>query len=126
MEEYGKSIIMDYSYKYFYRDGYGKDYHIYNLQSSFNAEQRHLYLVGCLLSFYQQMKLFEVNRNELREFHIEKPLLVFVGNRVTAPVKSGNLTQAEKTGLRGVGPEIYGIAGDTLCFWRESAVYGGL
>ena len=53
---------MDYSYKYFYHDGYGKDYHIYNLQSSFNAEQRHLYLVGCLLSFYQQMKLFEVNR----------------------------------------------------------------
>lgn len=71
-------------------------YHIYNLQSSFNAEQRHLYLVGCLLSFYQQMKLFEVNRNELREFRIEKPLLVFVGNRVTAPVKSSNLTQAEK------------------------------
>ena len=96
MEEYGKSIIMDYSYKYFYHDGYGKDYHIYNLQSSFNAEQRHLYLVGCLLSFYQQMKLFEVNRNELREFRIEKPLLVFVGNRVTAPVKSSNLTQAEK------------------------------
>ncbi|MDO4846221.1 MAG: DEAD/DEAH box helicase family protein, partial [Oscillospiraceae bacterium] len=28
MEEYGKSIIMDYSYKYFYSDGYGKDYRI--------------------------------------------------------------------------------------------------
>ena len=96
MEEYGKSIIMDYSYKYFYNDGYGKDYRIYNLQSTVDAEQRHLYLVGCLLSFYQQMKLFEVKTNELREFHIEKPLLVFVGNRVTAPVKSSNLTQAEK------------------------------
>ena len=34
MEEYGKSIIMDYSYKYFYGDGYGKDYRIYNLQGS--------------------------------------------------------------------------------------------
>lgn len=96
MEEYGKSIIMDYSYKYFYNDGYGKDYRIYNLQSSIDVEQRHLYLVGCLLSFYQQMKLFEVKVNELRAFHIERPLLVFVGNRVTAPVKSNNLTQAEK------------------------------
>ena len=96
MEEYGKSIIMDYSYKYFYTDGYGKDYRIYNLQSSVDPEQKHLYLVGCLLSFYQQMKLFEVKTDALREFRIEKPLLVFVGNRVTAPVKSNGLTLAEK------------------------------
>lgn len=96
MEEYGKSIIMDYSYKYFYNDGYGKDYRIYNLQNSIVEEQRRLYLVGCLLSFYQQMKVFETKRAELRKFHIEKPLLVFVGNRVTAPVKGGSLTQAEK------------------------------
>jgi hypothetical protein len=96
MEEYGKSIIMDYSYKYFFNDGYGKDYRIYNLQKSIVEEQRHLYLVGCLLSFYQQMKLFETKADELWEFHIEKPLLVFVGNRVTAPVKSSGLTQAEK------------------------------
>lgn len=96
MEEYGKSIIMDYSYKYFYRDGYGKDYRIYNLQSSVDAEHRRLYLVGCILSFYQQMKLFEKNFDRLREFRVEKPLLVFVGNRVTAPVKRSRLTQAEK------------------------------
>lgn len=96
MEEYGKSIIMDYSYKYFYSDGYGKDYRIYNLQNTVDPEHRHLYLIGCLLSFYQQMKLFEEKGNELREFHIEKPLLVFVGNRVTAPVKSNGLSKAEK------------------------------
>lgn len=35
LEEYGKSIIMDYSYKYFYSDGYGKDYRIYNLNSAY-------------------------------------------------------------------------------------------
>ena len=102
MEEYGKSIIMDYSYKYFYGDGYGKDYRIYNLQSAVDPEQKHLYLVGCLLSFYQQMKLFSVKADALREFRIEKPLLVFVGNRVTAPVKSSNLTQAEKNLLTDV------------------------
>ena len=96
MEEYGKSIIMDYSYKYFYSDGYGKDYRIYNMQRSTSAEQRHRYLVGCLLSFYQQMKLFREREGELREFRVEKPLLVFVGNRVTAPVRGRHLTQAEK------------------------------
>lgn len=96
MEEYGKSIIMDYSYKYFYGDGYGKDYRIYNLQGTVDPEQKHLYLVGCLLTFYQQMKLFEVKADALREFRIEKPLLVFVGNRVTAPVKSSGLSLAEK------------------------------
>ena len=88
MEEYGKSIIMDYSYKYFYTDGYGKDYRIYNLQGNVTPEQKNLYLVGCLLSFYQQMKLYEEKTDELRKFHIEKPLLVFVGNRVTAPTKT--------------------------------------
>lgn len=96
MAEYGKSIIMDYSYKYFYSDGYGKDYRIYNLRGNVDSEHKHLYLVGCLLSFYQQIKLFENKTNELREFRIEKPLLVFVGNRVVAPVKSSNLSQAEK------------------------------
>ena len=103
MEEYGKSIIMDYSYKYFYTDGYGKDYRIYNMQGNVDPEQKHLYLVGCLLSFYQQMKLFEEKSDVLREFRIEKPLLVFVGNRVTAPVKSGKkLTEAEKNLLTDV------------------------
>lgn len=54
------------------------------------------------MSFYQQIKVFETQSDTLREFHIEKPLLVFVGNRVTAPVKSSNLTQAEKNLLTDV------------------------
>lgn len=96
MDEYGKAIIMDYSYKYFYEDGYGKDYRIYNLKESVNEEQRQLYLVGCLMSFYQQVKLYNTYRKEYTPFHIEKPLLVFVGNRVTAPIKKNTLTTAEK------------------------------
>lgn len=96
MEEYGKSIIMDYSYKYFYSDGYGKDYRIYNLQSSIDTEQRQLYLVGCLLSYYQQIKLFDSKQDELQEFRIEKPLLVFVGNRVTAKTSKNEMTDVEE------------------------------
>ncbi|ADM68667.1 hypothetical protein GMA19_00819 [Paenibacillus polymyxa E681] len=96
MEEYGKSIIMDYSYKYFHEDGYGKDYRIYNLKESVDEEQRHLYLTGCLLSFYQQLKLFETYGKEYQPFNIEKPLLIFVGNRVTASTSKTELTDVEE------------------------------
>ena len=96
MEEYGKSIIMDYSYKYFYNDGYGKDYRIFNLKSTIDEEQRQVYLTGCLLSFYQQMKIYTSKKDELKSFNIEKPLLVFVGNRVTASTSKEELTDVEE------------------------------
>jgi hypothetical protein len=38
--QYGKAIIFDYSYKYFYNDGYGKEYRIYNLKESFPRNSR--------------------------------------------------------------------------------------
>lgn len=96
MEEYGKSIIMDYSYKYFYGDGYGKDYRIYNLRGSTDEKQKYLYLTGCLMSFYQQIKLFTEMKEELRQFQIEKPLLIFVGNRVTAKTSRHEMTDIEE------------------------------
>ena len=97
LNEYGKSIIIDYSYKYFYEDGYGKDYRIYNLQGDFDDDEQHLtYLTGCLLTFYQQAKLFNINKNNYMKFELENPLLVFVGNRVTAPVKKSFLNSDEK------------------------------
>jgi len=95
-DEYFRSIIMDYSYKYFYEDGYGKEYRIYNLQESILEEQRQLYLVGCLLSFYQQLKLFAERRKTYAPFQIEKPLLVFVGNRVTAKTSAAEMTDVEE------------------------------
>lgn len=96
MDEYGKAIIMDYSYKYFYDDGYGKDYRIYNLKENVTEEYKQTYLVGCLMSFYQQMKLYNKNRKEYAPFHIEKPLLVFVGNRVTAKITAAEMTDVEE------------------------------
>ena len=101
MEDYGKSIIMDYSYKYFYNDGYGKDYRIFNLKTDeqgkvLNPEQENLYLAGCLLSFYQQLKVYDLNQNDLKKFSIEKPLLVFVGNRVVSTNSKEDLTDIQK------------------------------
>lgn len=96
VEEYGKSIIMDYSYKYFYNDGYGKDYRIYNLNASYEDESRQVYLVGCLLSFYQQLKYFSIHKAEMNRYNIEKPLLIFVGNKVTATTGDSELSDVQE------------------------------
>jgi hypothetical protein len=83
-EEYAKSILFDYSYKYFYRDGYGKDYHILNLETDDQEEERRLYLTACLLAFYQQLRVFHDEKAELHPFLLERPLWVFVGGSVNA------------------------------------------
>jgi hypothetical protein len=96
LDEYYRSIVIDYSYKFFYEDGFGKEYRIYNLRESMDDEQRQLYLVGCMLSFYQQLKLFAERGKEYSPFMIEKPLLVFVGNRVTAKTSKAEMTDIEE------------------------------
>jgi len=83
-QEYAKCILFDYSYKYFYKDGFGKDYRILNLAEDDDEEVRTLYLTACLLAFYQQQVLFEEHTDEFRPFLLEKPLWVFVGGSVKA------------------------------------------
>ncbi|MDR3300011.1 MAG: DEAD/DEAH box helicase family protein [Candidatus Accumulibacter sp.] len=96
LDEYFRAIVIDYSYKFFHEDGYGKEYRIYNLREGIDDEQRQLYLTGCLLSFYQQLKLFEANGKQYAPFMVEKPLLVFVGNRVTAKTSTAEMTDVEE------------------------------
>lgn len=81
-ESYSKSILFDYSYRYFYEDGYGKDYRIFNLPKTY-GQLRSSYLTACLLSFYQQLKLYEGKKAAYTPYNLEKPLWVFVGSTVT-------------------------------------------
>jgi len=83
-EVYAKSILFDYSYKFFYEDGYGKESLILNLKDSdyTDGDSKRQYLTACLLSFYQQQYLWHKGQNQLVDFNIEKPLWVFVGNTV--------------------------------------------
>ncbi|MBE0426006.1 MAG: DEAD/DEAH box helicase family protein [Nitrospirae bacterium] len=84
LREYSKAIIFDYSYKYFYSDGYGKDFYVYNLrEKSFQEKFKNLILTGNLLSFYEQILLYEKHREELSEYLIEKPLWAFIGSKVS-------------------------------------------
>ncbi len=83
-QAYAKCILFDYSYKYFYRDGYGKDYQILNLQDTSHEELQELYLTACFLVFYQQLRLFLDQREAFRPYLLEHPLWVFVGGSVNA------------------------------------------
>ena len=84
---YTKNILFDYSYRYFYEDGYGKDYRIFNLPQKTGKkayeELRFTYLTACLLSFYQQIKLYEDRKTTFNPYNLEKPLWVFVGKSVS-------------------------------------------
>ena len=83
-ELYAKSTLFDYSYRHFYGDGFGKDYQILNLDEVTQQNHLELYLVACLLSFFQQQRLYGEHGATFRPFNIEKPLWVFVGGSVTA------------------------------------------
>jgi hypothetical protein len=83
-DQYAKSVIFDYSYKYFYGDGFGKDYAILNLDGTFDEKLRSRYLVGGLLVFFEQLKLHRDKTQQFVPFQIEKPLWVLVGSSVNA------------------------------------------
>ena len=84
-EIYAKCILFDYSYKFFYEDGYGKESLILNMNGEAyeQADNARKYFTACLLAFYQQLWLWNTHRDKLTDFNIEKPLWVFVGNTVS-------------------------------------------
>lgn len=93
-EAYAKAVLFDYSYKYFYEDGYGKDYKIFNIPKS-QEDVEFLYLTGCLLSFYQQLALYDERKAQYAEYNLEKPLWVFVGSSVSIGAKKKTAEELE-------------------------------
>lgn len=89
---YAKNILFDYSYRYFYGDGFGKDYQILNLDEGTQESHLELYLVASLLSFFQQQRLYRDHGATFRPFNIEKPLWIFVGGSVTATLAARDAT----------------------------------
>lgn len=83
-EEYAKSILFDYSYRYFYEDGYGKESFILNLPDDGDEDQLFCYLCANLLAYYQQHYLYAKSPQAMAHFLIAKPLCIFVGNKVNA------------------------------------------
>jgi hypothetical protein len=81
---YARSIIFDYSYRYFYADGYGKDYQILNLDEATEQARLDSYLTACLMAAWQQRRLYDDKQAELARFNMQRPLWIFVGGSVNA------------------------------------------
>ena len=101
-DSYAKSIIFDYSYRWFYEDGFGKDYQILNLPKTFQTVQD-VYLTACLLKYYQQLKVYLDKTVELEPYNLEKPLWVFVGSTVTRKRGNQEIELPDKVMLADVG-----------------------
>ena len=84
LEEYGKATLFDYSYRYFYNDGYGKDYRIMNMATVENEELLNMYLTAYLLCLYEQTLAFDGDMSIKNKFLIARPLGIFVGSSVNA------------------------------------------
>ena len=80
--EYARSTLVDYSYRWFHGDGFGKEYRIANIDED-SGEWRTRYLTAALLTFFQQQWLYGRHGSAFGPYNIEPPLWVFVGSKVT-------------------------------------------
>ena len=94
-DAYGKCVLFDYSYRRFYDDGYGKDYAILNLPGGMQDENSRTYLLGCLLTFYQQCRIWWDKRGSWKDFNVAKPLWVFLGKTVTGRSRADEATRSD-------------------------------
>lgn len=83
VDEYGKAIAFDYSYRYFYEDGFGKNFRILNVKHD-DATQTETLLMGNLLSFYEQRRYFKEQQDAVQTYGLDPPLWAFVGSKVNA------------------------------------------
>jgi len=95
ISEYGKTIVFDYSYRYFYTDGYGKDFKILNLTNGEASHTTDLLLLANMLSFYEKKLLFSENKKSLSCYNLSSPLWVFVGGSVNAVYKQSGKSRSD-------------------------------
>ena len=105
--EYAKAIAFDYSYRYFHGDGFGKDFNILNLRDDGSAqatapppeedaaERTDRLLLGNLLAFYEQQRVFAEHESALRPYNLARPLWVFVGGTVNAVYSRNKQRQSD-------------------------------
>ena len=117
LTEYGKTIAFDYSYRYFYADGYGKDFRILNLQQETTEGQTDTLLLANMLSFYEQQLVFAEQEEQLRPYNLASPLWTFVGGTVNA-VYSEKGTQ--RSDILTVVRFLHRVLGNRI--WAEGAI----
>ena len=102
--EYAKTIAFDYSYRYFHGDGFGKDFNILNLKETRDVpkagevatdDDTDRLLLGNLLAFYEQHRVFTEHKESLRAYNLARPLWVFVGGTVNAVYSRNKRKQSD-------------------------------
>jgi hypothetical protein len=75
-DDYAKCVLFDYSYRWFYEDGFGKDYRIANISRAQDDELKktlHDRRLAARLPATPDLRGAEAHA--LRDFNIEKPLV---------------------------------------------------
>ena len=98
-DAYGKCLLFDYAYRWFHEDGYGKDYVISNLPQGMEDANSNMYLLGCLLTFYQQCRIWREKAAVWTDFNVTRPLWVFLGKTVTGFGKADKETQSDAVSI---------------------------
>ncbi|MDY6874704.1 MAG: DEAD/DEAH box helicase family protein [Chloroflexota bacterium] len=102
-KEYGRAIIFDYSYPRFYKDGYGKDYRILNLEQDLDPGLTNRYMMANLLTFYEQVRCYALDADTFyATYNVAPPLLIFIGHSVTAGKTRSQLSRDDKRSLSDV------------------------
>ncbi len=97
LQKYGKSILFDYSYRYFYGDGYGKEYTILNLKDAkYSESTQHIVMLANLLTLYEQKLIFQKKSEDIQPYNIEDPLWIFVGSKVQGKQNQSDILEVIK------------------------------
>lgn len=93
--EYARSVIIDYAYKRFHADGYGKHWRILNIQDDRQSRARlresantRAYLTGALTVLCQQLLVHRESTALANEHNLARPFCIFVGASVTGGEES--------------------------------------
>lgn len=100
--EYARSVVIDYAYKRFHGDGYGKHWRILNIKDDKNSRARlreeantRAYLSGALTVLFQQLLVHSESTSLVNEHNLARPFCIFVGASVTG----GSESKEEQTDI---------------------------
>lgn len=107
-KEYEKSIVFDYNYNLFYKDGYGKDYYFQQvgddvLEKSFDDNlHRNLSVINEKIDLWHNID-YSVQKDIFKASqHPDKPLIAFMGNTVNNKDKSAKNEDPEVSDITNI------------------------
>lgn len=93
--EYAKNVVIDYAYKRFHGDGYGKHWRILNIKDDKKSRARfgeeantRAYLTGALAVLFQQLLVHAESTPLVNQNNLARPFCIFVGASVTGGSES--------------------------------------